>query len=149
MPTICLNMIVKNETRVILRCLDSVLPYIQAWAILDTGSTDGTQDLIRQHLGHLPGMLSEAPWTNFGETRTQALQCVGDLADYILIMDADDIFQCPAGFAFPPLTADAYSLELLAGGTCSFRRTCLVKAGLPWHYVGVLHEDPRLRGAVP
>ncbi|MGW8788902.1 glycosyltransferase, partial [Heyndrickxia sporothermodurans] len=43
--TICLSMIVKNEASVIRRCLDSVRPLIDTWVIIDTGSTDGTQDI--------------------------------------------------------------------------------------------------------
>jgi len=45
-PTVCLNMIVKNESEVITRCLKSVLPLIDYWVISDTGSTDGTQKII-------------------------------------------------------------------------------------------------------
>ena len=47
-PTICLTMIVKNESQVIRRCIDSVKDYISYWVIVDTGSTDGTQDLIKE-----------------------------------------------------------------------------------------------------
>ena len=44
---ICLNMIVKDESRVIRRCLESVKPLIDYWVIVDTGSTDGTQEIIK------------------------------------------------------------------------------------------------------
>jgi len=42
-------MIVKNEADVVAETLDSVAPYISSWVIVDTGSTDGTQDVIRKH----------------------------------------------------------------------------------------------------
>lgn len=46
LQTVCLCMIVKNEAPVIRRCLDSVRPLITNWVIVDTGSTDGTQDIM-------------------------------------------------------------------------------------------------------
>ena len=45
-PTICLNLIVKNESHVIRELFESVAQYIDYWVIVDTGSTDGTQELI-------------------------------------------------------------------------------------------------------
>ncbi len=57
--TVCLSMIVKNEATVIRRCMESVRPIIDYWIIVDTGSTDGTQDVIREHLKDLPGELGE------------------------------------------------------------------------------------------
>ena len=49
--TLCLCMIVKNEAPVIRRCLDSVRSLIDYWVIVDTGSTDGTQDIVCNVLG--------------------------------------------------------------------------------------------------
>ena len=46
--TICLNMIVKNEAHIILETLNSVKKYIDYWVISDTGSTDGTQTVIKE-----------------------------------------------------------------------------------------------------
>jgi hypothetical protein len=47
---ICLNVIVKNESAAIARCLHSVLPHIHAWAIVDTGSTDGSHASNSSHI---------------------------------------------------------------------------------------------------
>jgi glycosyltransferase involved in cell wall biosynthesis len=137
--TICLNMIVRNEAPVIRRCLDSVLPFIDAWAIVDTGSTDGTQELIREHLAAIPGELFERPWVNFAHNRTEALQLAAGRADYILVIDADEILEHDGGFSMPALSADSYNVEVRYGG-CTYLRKQLVKASLPWRYVGVVHE---------
>ena len=49
-PKICLNMIVKNESKIIERCIKSVYHLIDTWCIVDTGSTDGTQEIIKNLL---------------------------------------------------------------------------------------------------
>jgi hypothetical protein len=43
---LCLNMIVKNESKIISRLLESVVPYIDCYCICDTGSTDNTIETI-------------------------------------------------------------------------------------------------------
>ena len=50
--TICLNMIVKNEAHIIRETFDNILKYIPLsyWVISDTGSTDGTQQIIKDYL---------------------------------------------------------------------------------------------------
>src|SRR5574340_542399 len=88
--TICLNMIVKNESKVIERCLASVKPIIDTWVIVDTGSTDGTQAIVREFLKDIPGELHERPWVNFGHNRNEALELARGKADYLLLIDADD-----------------------------------------------------------
>ena len=67
--TVCLNMIVKDEAHIIQRCLASVKPLIDSWLIVDTGSTDGTQTVIREILHDVPGEIVERPWVNFAHNR--------------------------------------------------------------------------------
>ncbi len=139
--TICLNMIVKNESHVLRRCLDSVLPFIDSWVICDTGSTDGTQDLVRQHLKDIPGELHQCAWRDFGYNRSEALQLAKGKADYTLIIDADEVLLVGPNFRMPTLVADEYQIrhEAKDSGT-SFYLSQLVRSALPWRYVGVLHE---------
>ncbi len=139
--TICLNMIVKNESHVIQRCLESVRPLIDHWVIVDTGSTDGTQDIIRTALADLPGELHERPWKNFGHNRSEALELARGKADYIFIIDADEVLIAAPDFRLPDLCADEYKVLCQSGESSTvFYRTQLVRSSLPWRYVGVLHE---------
>jgi glycosyltransferase involved in cell wall biosynthesis len=137
--TICLNMIVKNEAPVIRRCLDSVRPIIDYWLIVDTGSTDGTQAIIREHLKDVPGELHERPWENFAHNRSEALTLARGHGDYVFVIDADEIVEIEPGFAMPALTADSCNVLIRYGG-CSYLRKQLVRNALPWRYEGVLHE---------
>jgi glycosyltransferase involved in cell wall biosynthesis len=137
--TVCLNMIVRNEAPVIRRCLESVMPWIDSWVIVDTGSTDGTQQLIREQLAGIPGELVERPWVSFAHNRTEALQLAAGRAEYLFVIDADETLEHDAGAALPPLTADSYNVEVRYNG-CTYFRKQLVKASLPWRYIGVLHE---------
>jgi glycosyltransferase involved in cell wall biosynthesis len=136
---ICLNMIVKNEAEVIRRCLDSVKDVIDYWVIMDTGSKDGTQEIIRAHLKDIPGELHERPWKNWGETRTEAFELAKGRGDYILFMDADDILEFEHITKMPVLTEDVY---FMWRGTKAFSyiKQQLVKGNLPWKWVGVTHE---------
>jgi glycosyltransferase involved in cell wall biosynthesis len=137
--TICLSMIVKDEAPVIRRCLDSVLPIIDSWAIVDTGSTDGTQEIITEHLRDLPGSLIEHPWVDFAHNRNQALDLAHGAADYIFVIDADEILEYAEEFVLPELDADSYHVEMRYGG-CTYLRKQIVRASLPWRYRGVVHE---------
>jgi hypothetical protein len=138
-PTICLNMIVKNETPVIDRCLASVRPFVDYWVIIDTGSTDGTQDIIRVALAGIPGELHERLWRDFGHNRTEALALARAKADYLLFIDADDLLRTPDGFTWPDLVQDAYYLHVEDVGTM-YSRGALVSTRLEWRWAGVIHE---------
>lgn len=136
---ICLCMIVKNEANVITRCLDSVRPLIDYWIIVDTGSTDGTQDVVRTQLKDVPGALHERPWRDFAANRSEALALARSCGDYTLIIDADDELQTAPDLEIPELKSDSYSFDVNLDGVL-YRRPQLVKSRLPWRYEGVLHE---------
>lgn len=137
--SICLCMIVKNEAAVIRRCLDSVRSIITHWVIVDTGSTDGTQDIIRSHLKDLPGTLHERPWKDFAHNRSEALALARPHAQYSLIIDADDALELGEGYQLPRLDADCYMLEI-RDDPLIYWRIQLVNNRLFWQYRGVLHE---------
>jgi glycosyltransferase involved in cell wall biosynthesis len=139
-PSICLNMIVRNEAHVVGEVLDAVAPYISYWVIVDTGSDDGTQDVIRRHMNErgIPGELHECEWRNFGYNRTEALEFAWGHGDYVWVIDADDMVH--GTLDFRGLTADSYHLRY--GADFSYWRRQLFRNGRRWRYEGVVHEYP-------
>jgi len=91
---ICLNMIVKNEVKVLPRLIRSVKDYIDYYVIVDTGSSDDTIALIRREMSSygIEGEVHERPWINFGVNRQQALELAlaADKTDWLLFIDADE-----------------------------------------------------------
>ena len=143
--TVCLNMIVKNESHVIRRSLDSVKHLIDYWIIVDTGSMDGTQDIIKEHLKDIPGELHERPWVNFGHNRNEALKLTHGKSDYILFIDADDRLVLSEDFTLPPLIKDMYFViqkETMASGNNHRENhiSLLIKNDEDFEWDGVLHE---------
>lgn len=139
--TVCLNMIVKNEKDVIERCLQSVLPMIDYWVIVDTGSTDGTQAIIQEFMKKqgVPGELHERPWVNFAHNRNEALSLAKGKADYVLFIDADEYFVYDPDFKRPELGLDYYYISLKSGGS-TWGKISLINNHQDWKWQGVLHE---------
>jgi len=129
-------MIVRNEAAVIKRCLDSVKGLIDYWTIVDTGSTDDTQEIIRQTMKGVPGKLYQKPWVDFAHNRTEAIKLAHSTAEYLLLMDAD--YELVQLEKLPKLTADIYMMSF--EGAQDWRVPGLVKASKDWYYVGKAHE---------
>jgi glycosyltransferase involved in cell wall biosynthesis len=138
--TIVLNMIVKNESKIIERCIKSVYDLIDSWCIIDTGSTDGTQELIKNLLKDKPGELIERPWINFGHNRNEALEFAQDWADWILLVDADMVLK-NEGFKKESLNPniEAYDVIQTNHGT-SYYNFRLLNTKRKWKCIGVTHE---------
>ena len=93
--TLCLNMIVKNESKIITRLLDSVISIIDCYCICDTGSTDNTIEIIEKYFQNknITGKLVQEPFKNFCHNRNFALQsCIG-MSDFIILLDADMVLE--------------------------------------------------------
>ncbi len=135
--TIGLAMIVKNEAHVIERCLRSVRPVLSHWTIVDTGSTDSTEEVVRGALAGIPGEFVHRPWVDFATNRNQSLELARSKSDYTLIVDADDRIDVLR--PLPALHHDAYRLPV---DHCGMRhlRNHLIANRIPWRYVGRVHE---------
>ena len=150
-PTVGLAMIVKNESKVIRRCLESLAPHVSHWTIVDTGSTDDTEvccyDVFERH--GVEGRVHHRPWRNFSVGRNQALQLGREAGtDYLFMLDADEVMAVPEGWHWPILDLDGYYMQILLGD-CKFRRMLVFKSDFPWEFEGAAHEhpEPRREGA--
>lgn len=84
-PTISLVMIVKNEERTLLRCLESASKYVDEIIIVDTGSKDQTTEIARD----FGAKIYNFQWVDdFSEARNYALDQTS--CDWCLVLDADE-----------------------------------------------------------
>ena len=88
-----LTMIVKDEAGTMGETVRSAAPHIDYWTIMDTGSTDGTQEIVRGNLPDVPGQLIEKPFVDFATTRNDALKAHGARTTYTFMPDADFEFE--------------------------------------------------------
>ena len=154
--TICLNMIVKDESKVIIETLKNLLENIEFdyWVISDTGSTDNTQQLIKDFFydKSIPGEIFNDEWRDFGYNRTRALEHAYGKTDYLFIFDADDRIEGKFILPFPKknsnnqnqnqnhnqLFLDGYMLKI--GKGFEYVRPLLINNNKKWEFKGVLHE---------
>lgn len=141
---LCLCMIVKNESRIMERCLNATKSIVDFVSICDTGSTDHTPEIIENWCkeNEIPGTVHHEPFKNFGYNRSLAVSLAQKTypeADYLLILDADMILEVDPEFDKTSLTEDHY-LTLQYDIHIKYWLTRLLKASLPWKSVGVTHE---------
>jgi glycosyltransferase involved in cell wall biosynthesis len=139
--TLGLVMIVKNEAHGIAATLESVKPFVDYWSILDTGSTDGTPDVIRQVMEGVPGALHEGTFGDFSTARNLALDLLGEATTYSLMLDADDVIERGESlteFFSSPVTDDALLVNRSTG--VSWWTPILLRTAAKWRYRGRVHE---------
>ena len=141
-PSICLNMIVKNESHIIEKTLEMLCSKIRFsyWVICDTGSTDNTRELVINFFKQkkISGELYEDEWENFAHNRTLALNNAYNKSDLLLIFDADDEIR---GEVILPKTVDCDGYFFNFGGSgITYQRILLVNNRIKWCFKSVIHE---------
>jgi glycosyltransferase involved in cell wall biosynthesis len=140
-PTLCLNMIVKNESKIITRMFDSVVSVIDSYCICDTGSTDNTVEIIQEYFSkhNIPGKVVVEPFKNFCHNRNFALKsCIG-MSDFVLLMDADMILDVRNFNKSMLKDYDSYNI-LQGNNNFYYYNLRILKNNGLYSYVGVTHE---------
>ena len=140
-PTLCLNMIVKNESKIITRMFDAIVDIIDCYCICDTGSTDDTIKNITDYfaLKEITGKIINEPFKNFAHNRNVALQGCKGMSDYILLLDADMILKVSEKFDKSALTQDYYHI-FQGNENFYYQNVRIVRNNGLFSYVGVTHE---------
>lgn len=144
MPTLCLNMIVKNESHVVEETLENICQYfdLSYWVISDTGSTDDTVKRIENFFKNknIAGEIVHEPWQDFSHNRNAALQACAGKSDYILFFDADDLVE--GTLNLPVLGEyDAYNLKMTnEQRALQYTRRLIIRNHPQFRWKGVLHE---------
>ena len=140
-PTLCLNMIVKNESKIITRLFDSVIDIIDCYCICDTVSTDNTVELIKSYFENknIPGIVVSEPFKNFAHNRNFALKSAIGMSDYVLLMDADMILEIK-NFKKENLQHFDSCYILQGNDDFYYQNMRIVKNNGLFSYVGVTHE---------
>ena len=138
---------VKNEEKILKRCLSAVEGLVDAYVITDTGSTDKTVDLASEFLETHEGTVEMSTWKDFGHNRTLSFKnaqnyCKGKKWDltqtYGLLLDGDMIF-VPGKLKEQTLGELGYTL-IQSAGNLDYPNTRLVRMDYDWVCRGVTHE---------
>jgi glycosyltransferase involved in cell wall biosynthesis len=127
--------ILKNEAAILPRCLASIIPYVDAAIIADTGSDDGTPALVRQafEAAGKPVEVHHIEFRDFSQARNEALTLARSSAlswDWALLSDADMELKVERSDRtwLRPNGGMAYDVEQVAGSTRYWNRRVLARA---------------------
>ena len=163
-PLLSLVMVVRNEAHTLRTTFESVKGVVDRLTIVDTGSRDGTQEIVQaqlrrdsgEPLAGISGHIFRQPFTDYSTVRNFALDVDerqpfhGDAdgprpARFALSLSADETLhggdQLRAFLSAYDGHESAFLVEIRSDmGATLFPR--VLKTGSPWRYEGVVHERP-------
>jgi glycosyltransferase involved in cell wall biosynthesis len=143
-------LMIKNESKIIERCISNALDHVDAISILDTGSTDNTVEICEKVLSKCgkPYKISVEPFKNFGHNRSVSFVKAQELCNelkwdpettYGMAVDADMVIKPSPSFKDFKMTHNGYNV-IQANGSIQYYNTRFMKCGHNWKCVGGTHE---------
>lgn len=150
MGKLALNFICKDESHVIERMLNSNKEIVDLIVVNDTGSTDGTQELIKKfgEENNIPTYVFERPFDTFDKSRNFAMQKLKDVVNELgwdpnkvhgYWVDCDEQIVIEPGFDKNQFTNDLYMINTFIG-QMKYTRNTFFKVSKPFRWYGVVHE---------
>ena len=137
----------KNEASVMQKMLESCYKHIDFWVVQDNGSTDGTDNIVKDFFAEkkIPGYYYqvEEGWVGFGWNRDhliQVCQSIDHGCDWILKMDCDETLEVDDDFDWSLLddkTQHSFHIPAVQNG-CVYYRAWMWNARMPWRF----NHDP-------
>ena len=143
-----LILMIKNEEKILKRCLDAIKDVVDCYCIFDTGSTDNTVEIAKEYLKTSIGCIGQEPFRDFGYSRTQSfLSAQTFIRDtlkwnlnevYGLLLDADMMF-IQGTLKQQNLTEPGYRI-IQKNGSLEYYNARIIRMDIPWKCIGVTHE---------
>jgi glycosyltransferase involved in cell wall biosynthesis len=147
MPRFVLILMVRNEEKILRRCLEATEGVVDAVCLHDTGSNDTTKDIATEYLKTHDGCLTESVWSDFGTNRTNSFRAAKEFVQskgwdleqtYGLLLDGDMVFH-PETLKDQTLGEKGYSV-LQVAGSLEYPNCRIVRFDHDWICRGVTHE---------
>ena len=144
---LALILMIKNEEKILLRCLKALENIVEYFCICDTGSTDTTLQIAKEFLETHKGCLTEEPFQNFGYNRSVSFNNAQKYLDeskvnlketYGLLLDADMLF-IPGKLLEQDLKETGYKVIQINGGM-EYYNARILRMDIVWKCIGVTHE---------
>ena len=150
MPKLILNTIVKDESHCILTMLKSALQISDAIVIADTGSTDGTQEMIRKfgEENNIPTYVFERPFDDFEKSRNFGMEKAREVVKelgwnvndcWTWWCDADETIVVDPKFNKKQFVNDLYMINTYIG-QMKYTRNTFARISKPFRFYGPIHE---------
>lgn len=150
MPKIMLITMIKNESKILKRMIDSALPILDAICILDTGSTDNTVEVANEIIKEckIPGKVFSDKFIDFGTSRSKSFSYAKDFLielewnpndTYGLLLDADMKLVLSPVFT-KKMIGEYDSYKLRQVDVTTYYNVRLIRMSFEWVCKGKTHE---------
>ena len=150
MGKLALNFICKDESHVISKMLESCKSITYLIVVNDTGSTDGTQDIIRKfgEDNNIPTYVFERPFDDFEKSRNHSIQKLKEVVAELgwdankvhgYWFDCDETLIIDSKFDKNQFTKDLYMINTYIG-QMKYTRNTFFKVSKPFRWYGPIHE---------